>query len=180
MSSSSVFCQVAWVVDDLDAAIEHWRATTGVGPIFVGRHIGGMLTDLRHRGLPAEVDMSAAVAQAGPILIELIQQHGSAPSPYRDVFAEGEGGLHHVQAFVDDVDAECRKYESLGFEVVMTGQLAGTSPVAYVDTRSAIGCMTELMEHDGPAAQMYKAIEAIAAEWDGSTDPIRDLASLMG
>lgn len=179
MSDASQFRQIAWVVDDLDAAVEHWRATTGAGPFFVGRHIGGMITDMRHRGVPAKVDMSAAVVQAGTVFIELIQQHGSAPSPYRDVYAEGQGGVHHVQAFVKDVAAACRIYEELGFEVVMSGMLAGISPVVYVDTRTALGCMTELMEYDGPASAMYAAVAAAATDWDG-TDPIRDMTSLMG
>lgn len=179
MNDISQFRQVAWVVDDLDAAVEHWRAATGAGPFFVGRHIGAMVTDIEYRGAPADIDMSAAVAQAGSVVIELIQQHGSAPSPYREVFAEGEGGLHHMQAFVDDVEVATRAYRDLGFDVVMTGRLAGVSPVAYVDTRSTIGCMTELMEHRGPATPMYDAIAAATAGWDGS-DPVRDLSALMG
>jgi hypothetical protein len=178
MLEPSRFCQIAWVVDDLDAAVRQWRQTTGIGPFFVGAHIGGMITEMTHRGRPAEVDMSAAVAQAGPVLIELIQQHGADPSPYRDVYAEGESGLHHVQAFVDDVEAQCRNYQDHGFEVVMTGLIAGQSPVAYVDTRPMIGCMTELMAREGIAAQMYGAVAAVAADWDGS-DPVRDMTTLM-
>lgn len=178
MQDASQYRQIAWVVNDLDAAVAHWRAAAGAGPFFVGRHIGAMITDMRHRGVPSEVDMSAAVAQAGPVLIELIEQHGGAPSAYRDVYAEGEGGVHHVQAFVDNVEVASRTYQDLGFDVVMTGMLAGVSPVVYIDTRPAIGCMTELMERQGPAAQMYDAIAAAAADWDG-TDPVRDLATLM-
>lgn len=179
MNDISQFRQVAWVVDDLDEAVAHWRAATGAGPFFLGRHIGAFVTDTHYRGAPAEIDMSAAVAQAGSVVIELIQQHGSAPSPFREVYPEGEGGLHHMQAFVDDVDVATRVYQNLGFDVVMTGQLAGVSPVVYVDTRSTIGCMTELMEHQGPATQMYAAIAAATADWDG-TDPVRDLSALMG
>lgn len=179
MNDISQFRQVAWVVDDLDAAVAHWRATTGAGPFFVGRHIGAFVTDMQYRGAAADIDTSAAVAQAGSVVIELIQQHGNAPSPYREVYAEGEGGLHHMQAFVEDVAVAIRTYEELGFEVVMTGMLAGVSPVAYVDTRSAIGCMTELMEHRGPAPLMYDAIASATADWDG-TDPVRDLSALMG
>lgn len=179
MLSASQFCQMAWVVDDLDAAVKQWQETTGIGPFFMGSHIGAMITDLKHRGRSTEIDMSAAVAQAGSLLIELIHQHDGAPSPYRDVYAQGESGLHHIQAFVEDVEVQCRLYEKHGFEVVMTGLLAGQSPVAYVDTRSTIGCMTELMERGGLAEQMYGAVATISADWDG-TDPIREMASLLG
>lgn len=173
------YSQIAWVVDDLDKAVEQWQKMAGIGPFFVGRHVGAMFGDTKHRGLPAEIDISAAIAQAGPVQIELIQQHDSAPSPYRDVYAAGEGGLHHLCSFVDDVDAECRYFESLGYEVVLTSLIAGQTPVAYVDTRALTGTMTELMGNQGLAAQMFSATAKVAAEWDGVTDPIRDLASLM-
>jgi methylmalonyl-CoA/ethylmalonyl-CoA epimerase len=172
------FCQIAWVVDDLDAAVRQWQQMAGIGPFFVGEHVGGIFTEATHRGKPVEVDMSCAIAQAGTVQIELIKQHGGAPSPYRDVYAEGESGLHHLCSFVDDVDAECRNYQQHGFDVVMTGVVAGQTPVAYVDTRSMIGCMTELMVRDGLVVDMFAAAAAAAAEWDG-TDPVRDLTALM-
>ncbi|MEV6060953.1 VOC family protein [Nocardia asteroides] len=170
--------QIAWVVDDLDAAVRHWQQTTGIGPFYVGRHIGAMITDTLFRGRPADIDISAAIAQSGPVQIELIQQHDGAPSPYRDVFPVGAGGLHHVQAFVDDVDAACRAYQEQRLEVVMTGSVGGQTPVAYVDSRPLIGCMTELMGRQGPAVHMFAALAAVGAGWDGS-DPVRDLATLM-
>lgn len=180
MSVGNQYSQIAWVVNDLDTAVHQWRRMSGIGPFFVGAHVGAMFGDTKHRGLSIPgIDISAAIAQAGPVQIELIQQHGSAPSPYRDVYAEGTGGLHHMCSFVDDVEAECRRYESLGYEVAMTALIAGTTPVAYVDTRSLTGCMTELMGSQGVAAQMFSATAKIAANWDGVTDPVRDLASLM-
>lgn len=170
--------QIAWVVDDLDKAVEQWQHTARIGPFFVGTHVGAIFTEATHRGSPAEIDISCAIAQAGGVQIELIKQHGSAPSPYRDVYAEGESGLHHICSFVDDVEAECRNYQENGFEVVMNAVVAGQTPVAYVDTRPMIGCMTELMGRQGLAVQMFAATAAAAADWDGS-DPVRDLSALM-
>ncbi|OBI41682.1 VOC family protein [Mycobacterium colombiense] len=178
MLAAKQICQVAWVVDDLDAAIRHWQQTAGIGPFYVGEHVGGIFTEATHRGSPVEVDMSCAIAQSGPIQIELIKQHGGASSPYRDVYAEGESGLHHLCSFVDDVEAECRNYEGHGFEVVMRGVVAGQTPVAYVDTRAMTGCMTELMGRSGLVVDIFAAAAASAADWDG-TDPIRDLTTLM-
>ena len=129
MLPTSQFGQIAWVVDDLDAAVRHWQQTTGIGPFFVGAHIGGMITDGTYRGRPTEVDISAAIAQAGPVQIELIQQHGRAPSPYRDVYAEGESGIHHMQAFVEDVEDRCRIYREHGFEV---GRICALSMISLI------------------------------------------------
>lgn len=172
------YSQIAWVVDDLDAAVRHWQQTAGLGPFFMGSHVGGLFGDPQHRGRPTAVDISCAIAQAGPVQIELIKQHDDAPSPYRDVFAAGESGMHHICGLVDDVAAECRRYESLGFGIVFTATVGGQTPVAYVDTRPMIGCMTELMGRQGLVAQMFAAVAKTAADWDG-TDPIRDLATLM-
>lgn len=178
MLAAKQICQIAWVVDDLDAAIRHWQQSARIGPFYVGEHVGGIFTEATHRGNPVEVDMSCAIAQSGPVQIELIKQHGGSPSPYRDVYAEGESGLHHLCSFVDDVEAECRNYQAQGFEVVMTGVVAGQTSVAYVDTRPMTGCMTELMERTGLVVDMFAAAAAAAADWDG-TDPIRNLTALM-
>jgi methylmalonyl-CoA/ethylmalonyl-CoA epimerase len=172
------YSQISWVVDDLDAAVQQWQQTARIGPFFQGAHVGGIFTEARHRGRPFELDMSIAVAQAGPVQIELIKQHGAAPSPYRDAFAEGESGLHHIGGFVDDVEAECRNYQEHGFDVVMTGMVAGQTPAAYVDTRATLGCMTELMGRSDFVGAIHAAVAAAAADWDGS-DPIRDFATLL-
>lgn len=172
------YSQIAWVVDDLDAAMQKWQQTARIGPFFRGEHLGGILADARHRGRPFEVDVSIAVAQAGPVQIELIKQHGSAPSPYRDVFVDGESGLHHICGLVDDVEAECRIYQERDFDVVMTASIAGRTPVAYVDTRAMLGCMTELVGRCPFVGAVDAAIAAAAANWDGS-EPVRDFATLL-
>lgn len=175
---SKKFWQMAWLVDDLDEAVRHWQDTADVGPFFIGQRVGGMLTDARHRGRPMDLDIGCAVAQAGPVQIELIKQHDGAPSPYRDVYAEGESGFHHIASIVDDVEAECRRYEKNGVEVAMTALVAGETPIALVDTRPMFGCMTELMQPNDLVSRMCLLIAQAAADWDGS-DPVRDFSVLM-
>lgn len=172
------YCQMAWVVEDLDLAVRQWRETALIGPFFVGEHVGGMITELRYRGQAAEVDISCALAQAGAVQIELITQHGSAPSPYRDTYAEGEEGIHHICSFVEDVEAERANYEKHGFAVAMSGLIGGETPFYYMDTRSAFGCMTEMIEHHGPPVDLFAAVAAAAVDWDGA-DPVRDMATMM-
>ena len=48
----------------------------------------------------------------------------------------------------------------------------GDTPVTYIDTRPAIGCMTELIRNDQEILDLYEAVADSAIEWDGS-DPIR-------
>ncbi|HKY65099.1 MAG TPA: hypothetical protein VJM49_01955, partial [Acidimicrobiales bacterium] len=52
------FMQMCWVVPDLDAAIDRWVTTAGVGPFFWFDEV--VATDGRHRGKPADFPASTA------------------------------------------------------------------------------------------------------------------------
>src|SRR5687768_5771592 len=107
------YFQVAWVVDDLEAAMQRWLKTTRVGPFFVNAHIdpGPVL----YRGRPTGVDYSVALAQAGAIQIELIEQHNDEPSVYQEHGPGGAGGVHHMACFAPDFDAEVAHLRGQGF-----------------------------------------------------------------
>ena len=72
--------QNAWVVDDLDAAMNKWVNELGVGPFFVTEY-GDQFASLTYRGKPAEISMRIGVSQAGPLQIELIQALALCRSP---------------------------------------------------------------------------------------------------
>ena len=79
---SNIF-QVAWIVNDLESSIRRWIQTARVGPFFIIPH--PILTNLQYRRHASTIDISVAVAQTGPVQVELIEQHSDGPSPYRDV-----------------------------------------------------------------------------------------------
>jgi len=135
--------QTGYVVNDLDAAVERWRQTTGIGPFEYIRHV--KVEDGRYRGHPTSIDFSVAVAQTATMQIELIQQHDALPSCYRDVFGHGGEGLHHVAILADDFDADLARYHAAGHVSAFGGTYQGTRFV-YVDTLSALGIMVELVE----------------------------------
>ncbi len=56
-------------------------------------------------------EFSTALAQAGDLHIELVEQHCDSPSVYRDIFPKGEEGFHHVAVIAEDFDAEIARYE---------------------------------------------------------------------
>jgi catechol 2,3-dioxygenase-like lactoylglutathione lyase family enzyme len=171
LPNNSGFMQAAWIVNDVEGAARRWSETTGIGPFFIIRH--AQVLDVRYRGAPAELDFSAALAQAGPLQIELIQQHGGANSAYRDVYAEGEEGFHHVCTMVHDFDSEMRRYAQQGVVAVTEGAF-GDMRYAYVDTRPLIGHMTEIIEDKASIKEMFGQIASAAACWDGS-EPLRSL-----
>jgi hypothetical protein len=170
-AESASLYQVAWIVNDLERSIRRWIQTARVGPFFVFRHakVDGVL----YRGTPATLDFSAALAQAGPIQIELIQQHSEDPSAYRDVFPKGKEGFHHLLMMTNAFDAEIDRYRSEGSVAVTQGAF-GDMRFAYVDTRPQLGHMTEIIEDRESIKQIFKMVADAAADWDGS-NPVRYL-----
>ena len=135
--------QTGYVVNDLDEAVERWRQTTGIGPFDFIRHV--QVNDGRYRGQPTSIDFSVAVAQTATMQIELIEQHDKLPSCYRDVYGDGGEGLHHVAILADDYDGDLARYHAAGHASAFAGTYQGTRFV-YVDTRSTLGIMVELVE----------------------------------
>jgi hypothetical protein len=165
------FFQSAWIVADLQQAMRRWQETLKVGPFYVIAH--PPLERMKYRGAPAELDISVGLAQAGPLQIELIQQHSPGPSAYRDVFLPGQEGFHHVCSFTQDYDAELAHYAALGCAAATEGAF-GDMRYAYVDTRSRLGHMTEIVEDRESIRSIFKIIADAAIGWNGN-DPIRYL-----
>jgi catechol 2,3-dioxygenase-like lactoylglutathione lyase family enzyme len=166
--------QNSYVVPDIDAALQRWTSKLGVGPFYIYRHLD--LGPVTYRGEPARLDASFALAQAGDIEIELIQQHDDAPSAYRDVYALDQGGFHHVGAWVEDFDAVKAAYERMGYPAVTTGgapDIGGR--FAYMDTRADLGVMVELVEQRQDLLDFQAMLSRAAADWDGS-EPVREVS----
>lgn len=161
--------QNAWVVKDLESAMRSRMDGWGLGPFYVFPHI--QLTDYRYHGRPANLDMSVAIAQAGPVQIELVQQHCANPSAYSDTIARGQTGFHHVAIFAKDYDRELEEYRRQGFPIACEG-MTGSMRFAYVNTSSRFDCMVELLEDDADIKGAFKIIADAAIDWDGR-DPIR-------
>jgi hypothetical protein len=171
----SPIVQIAWQVDDVDAAAARWVKETGAGPFFVKRHIE--LASVTYRGEPAAFDHSAAVGWWGNVEVELMQQHCDNPSALRDMFAPGETGIASLTWFTPDIEAEIRRMNDLGFATVqLIGDQRGV-PVAWFDTRPLLGTMAEVYQ-DEPVRRARKlAVQQAAEGWDG-TDPLRPGESL--
>lgn len=166
------FMQVAFIVDDIEAACLEWVRTTGIGPFMIVPHI--RLAEYDYRGEPGSgLDFSVAIAQSGGVQIELVQQHDDGPSAYRDTIARGQTGFQHLGIYTDEYDRLYAHYRQQGFAVAAEG-VFGTMRFSYIDTSKAIGCMVELIEEDAAETDFFQRIAAAAEGWDGATDPIRE------
>ncbi len=163
--------QAAWVVNDLEQSMQRWIETLRVGPFFVVPHC--KVEGVSYRGAPAPLDFSAALAQAGPMQIELIQQHGDGPSAYRDMFAKGQEGFHHCCVMTNTFDADLERHRAAGSSAATQGSF-GDMRFAYVDTRPHLGHMLEIIEDRDSIKNIFKMIADAAVDWDGR-NPIRYL-----
>ena len=161
--------QMAYVVDDLEAAATRLSETMQIGPFMMNRHI--QLDDPHHRGKPQRTDFSLGLAQAGPVQIELVEQHDDTPSVYRDIYPDGPPGgmaFHHVAVIVPDVAAETKRYNDLGFATASEGNF-GPIPFTYVDLSPATGFMVEVLPDMDPMHRFFGAVRKAADNWDGKT-----------
>ena len=158
--------QLSWVVRDLEEAALRWHRTMGIGPFIMNRHIP--ITDGVHRGRAQKTDFSTAIAQAGPVQIELVQQHDDSPSCYRDMVAEGAEGMHHVAIIAEDYDAAVASYSAQGHEVASAGKF-GEVRFCYIDTVESLGHMVEILEDSRAIRAFFAMIARAAEEWDGDT-----------
>jgi hypothetical protein len=116
---------------------------------------------------------SIALANSGPLQIELIQQRNDAPSMYRDFLAAGHVGLQHASYWTEDFDRDSDRLEKQGFVVGQSGEVGGPDGrMVYFDTEGHPGTVIELSEISGPKGKTFKMIAEKSRNWDG-TNPIR-------
>jgi len=157
--------QNAYVVQDLDEAIERWHTAFGLGPFVVSRHL--QFERSLYRGVPMPLDISAGFVQSGDLQIELICQHNPEASAFREAYAPGEEGLHHVAVFPEDHDRFVSGCTSRGFAVATELAAAGGVGATFIDTRELWGHMLEVYRDNGILRAFYRLVADAARDWDG-------------
>lgn len=167
--------QLGYVVDDIEAAMEHWHKVMGVGPWYYNPKVP--IEDYRYDGQSFEVHNSVALANSGEVQVELIQTRNDAPSMYRDFRLAGHRGLQHVAYWTQDYDADLARMEAEGFRVKMSGKVGANGRFAYFDREAHPGTVIELSEVMGPKGRMFDLIRKASEGWDGS-EPVRPFPDL--
>lgn len=167
--------QAGYVVDDIEAAMDHWSRVLGVGPFFYNERVP--IKNYTYRGARYEPHNSVALANSGLLQIELIQTRNDVPSMYRDFMQAGRRGLQHVAYWTEDYDAELAKALAQGFEPVMSGEVGHQGRFVYFDTETHPGTVIELSEVTGPKGRMFRLIREASEGWDGA-DPVRPFPDL--
>jgi hypothetical protein len=162
--------QNGYVVHDIEAALAHWTGVMGVGPFWYVERVP--MQEFRYRGEPSPLEVSIALANSGPLQIELIQQRNDAPSMYRDFLAAGHEGLQHVAYWTEAFDRDLARALENGFEIGQAGQIGADGRFVYFESRAHPGSVIELSEISGAKGRFFAHIADAAERWDGS-DPIR-------
>ncbi|XVQ14133.1 VOC family protein [Spirillospora sp. CA-255316] len=162
------FFQLGFLVDDLLGAASTWARVFGVGPFHVLPVVDQHAT---YCGRENTVTLQVAVAQAGPVQIELVQQHCDRPSIFREWHRGRVSGLHQLCTVTQDYDGRKAHYERLGYELAAESE-NGSFRVAYFDTAADFGFFTEVVEQRPGFLARLHDISRTCAAWDG-TDPVR-------
>ncbi len=141
-----LFCQVAVIVADIEAASAAWASMLGV-PV-----PAWSLTDTedqahtRYNGEPSMARAKLAFFDLTPqVRLELIEPVGG-PSTWRDHLEAHGPGLHHVAFDVKGMDGVIAQLEGTGMKLVQRGDYTG-GRYAYVDGMGQVGAVLELLEN---------------------------------
>jgi hypothetical protein len=165
--------QLCFVVDDIHRELEHWTRTLRVGPFFYLPHFP--LLEARYRGEPVAPDLDVALAFDGTTCIELVRQNDDSPSPFRDFVKTRGFGFHHSAVFSRAFDDELREREKSGTSIVGSANVGLGGRCAFLETKSTLGALLELIEITPPVEQFFTMVRAAAESWDGA-DPVRTLS----
>ena len=172
--------QVAYLVPDIEAAMNHWAMTLGVGPWFYNPKVP--IVNYTYRGQRYEPHNSVALANAGSLQIELVQVRNDVPSMYRDFLDAGYSGVQHFAYWTETFDADLARAEAAGFEVCMGGEVGANGRFVYFEQRASgdsklPGTVIELSEVAGPKGRMFTLIREASVGWTGA-DPVRPFPDL--
>jgi catechol 2,3-dioxygenase-like lactoylglutathione lyase family enzyme len=172
--------QLGYVVHDIEAAMDYWSKTLGVGPWYYNPKVP--IVNYRYDGERYEPHNSVALANSGFVQVELIQTRNDVPSMYRDFIRAGHQGAQHFAYWTERFDEDLRRAEAAGFEVCMGGEVGENGRFVYFEERDAHpgrhpGTVVELSEVAGPKGKLFRMIREAAQGWDGK-DPVRPFPDL--
>lgn len=176
MNAARTLFQQAYFVNSIDEAAQRWSRAFGAGPFCMVRH--HHCDEFTYRGTEEEADVSYAFGYLGEQMIQFIEQHDDKSSIYRDMYANGEEGFHHIAYLVSDFAEERQRWLEMGYELA-TELYADEVNAAYFDTRSLNGGFTEI--HGDPPHIMglfahWKRLHDAHGEGDPACYEMTDLA----
>ncbi|BCF83305.1 glyoxalase [Rhodococcus qingshengii] len=170
-SNKGVF-QLAYVVEDFDAAIDIWVTQHGVGPWFTMTGFTGI--DPLYRGETTNAAISVAMAFSGTMCLELIATEDDQPSVWKDHVDRHGYGFHHFGKLTTSFDEDVARYAEDGHELVYQTAVPTGGRLGFIDTTNILPGYQELIEVGEVTDPMFTQLYAAALTWDGK-DPVRPI-----
>lgn len=139
--------QVAYVVADLEKAIEQYGRMMGISDWVGWDYSPAYLPNRAYDGQPSDYRSLAAVPAYGP-QVEFIQPI-DGPSVYTTYLADRGPGLHHLGYFVPSQADVRAHFAALGIKEIMSGGghgVRGDGEFTYFDTYDLVGSYLEFIE----------------------------------
>lgn len=162
--------QMAYVVEDIHAAMKEWTGRLKVGPWFLLDRLAGV--EAQYRGGPSQAEVALAMSFSGHMNVELIQQVNDAPSVYRETIEKRGYGFHHFGVAAWNFDQEVERYRGGGAELAFLLRVPSGGRVGYMDTTATLPGMVELIELGPGFEPTFNRFYRASIGWDGS-DPVR-------
>ncbi len=126
--------QIAYVVDDIDEAMQRWHRDYGVGPFLVTR--GAVpLSNAYYRGEKAQTTrLNIAFAYVGDMQLELIELIGDTPGLYTEFLDRGDYGVNHYAVLVDDFPKAYNWALDNGWQAVIDSGVDGLARMSYMES----------------------------------------------
>lgn len=159
--------QLAYVTDDIDAAVAWCQDTLGTSRCHVIRNssLGGVA--VVDGEVAEEWLIDVAMVNAGDTNLEIIRPVSGAVDLYRNGIRPGAPAtFHHVGVRVDDFDEATALITSLGRSWSQHGSTEGLIRFGYLDLTAELGHQVEVMEI-GPGFRSY--LDKLRAESDAAT-----------
>ena len=156
--------QVAYVVEDIDAAVQHWRDEYGVGPFLVCRNEAPLANAYYRGDKMRETRINIAFAYVGKIQLELIELIGNTPSHYKEALDRKQTSVHHYCVCVEDFPAAYNYALDNGFVALVDAGMDGLARMSYVENDQ--GLILEVVEWNAMTRPYFDSIEVLVKAAD--------------
>ena len=157
--------QIAYFVENIESSALLANKRFGAGPFFIAREIP--LDWAIHRGRKSTLVHSSAYGQWGNVMLELVQQDSTGASPFRDLFDEGQFGLHHIASMVPSLQQAYDHFQEQQIEIATRARTTSGVEFAFVDTLSILGHFVEIYEDSEQLQGFYRMVAAASENWQG-------------
>ena len=158
--------QVAYVVEDIDAAMQYWHDEIRVGPFLVTRNTAP-LSNAYYRGEKMqETRLNIAFAYVGDMQLELIELIGDTPSHYKEAMDRNQTGVHHYAVCVEDFSKAYNYALDNGFVAVVDAGIDGLARMSYVEDSE--GMILEVIEWNPMTMPFFDGLERLVKSADKS------------